>query len=102
MNPLTKMNGHFEAVETCRSDNRDCPLLVVIIMHALIPQNQYCLSAVHTSTHNGLLCLGVHYILKNKCWTIITMKPYSHKTIAKSQLNWRLTGLLRLAPMDHT
>ena len=41
--------------------NRDCPLLVVIIMHAFHRIN--CLSAVHTSTHNGLLCLGVHYIL---------------------------------------
>ena len=61
MNPLTKINGHFEAVETYRSDNRDCPSLVVIIMHVFHRIN--CLSAVHTPTHNGLLCLGVHYIL---------------------------------------
>ena len=58
MNPLTKIYGHFEAVETCRSDNRDCPLLVVINMHAFHRIN--CLSAVHTSTHNGLLCLGAN------------------------------------------
>ena len=53
MNPLTKINGHFKAVETCRSDNGDCPLLVVIIMHAFHRIN--CLSAVHSYVHQLIL-----------------------------------------------